>query len=534
MAFNKKFKFTNTTKNIIPQCKIVVYQWNHDPLSFKTPDSTLSKATPIEVSSQLLNVHFSKSMSSPSGSFSFSLSNSLELGSKDWKDFIKKGSWCVIYMTQDGDLNPNPNVGTPFPIKNASQGKKIRCIGYIERASYKSTTLDTGALDIVFEVSGRDFGIIYEDTSLWQNIFHFEQMLLQNVETSQLNVTSAVTIDKALKLIHDLFFYPLHIHGAKVNNNKSLLEIALQWLLPRNMITDIGFNSNQVKSTPYWGSLPVTHFNETLAGIAVEKPTDFLSGNAWEKLKVISVPELHELFTELDSSGLPKLNFRPIPFAIDKSKYTRVGSKITYYKDLPFITVPAIDVFDVDVGEDSHNRYNSFLLTTSTSLQNNNNNITPLQGSRFPLHIQDSIKRHGFRPMHVTVASIIQNTVRDNGLADLHRLVEFNEVMYDYWNNAVFAESGSVQKVGSNDVKIGMCLKFDDSTPYVNGKRYYIEGYTDTFMIEDKGSMAWSQEVVLTRGFEEQDLLAKSGFLTRASDFEASGEYTPTKVSDKA
>lgn len=517
---------SNDTQNINSQCKIVVYDWTTKTLTLdQGVDSELTKTNPLDISSQIIDCTFNKTMGNPSGNFTFTLSNSPGIGSGDWKDIIKRGTWCVIYMSQDGDLITTDRVQTPSnQAKKQEEAKKIRCIGFIDRVAVKSTMDDRGAFNITYEVSGRDFGVVYEDTSIWHNLFRYERIMLDALATSELNITGAVTINRAIDIIHDLFYNPKSVPGAKVNDNGSLTEVALQWLMPRQMLKDIGFSADR---TPYWGELSgIKNFSETEAGLAIEKPTDYLSGNAWDQLKTLSVPAFHELFTETTDTGLPQLTFRPIPFAISKRRYPTIGSKIQLYKDLPAHEVKAIDVIDFNLGEDNHTRYNSFLATVSTGLIGTEDNIALLQGSGFPRHIQDSVKRYGFRPMHVTVDSIVKNAERGDGRGNPKILKEYNWLLYDYWNNSIFAESGDANLIGNNGVKIGKCLKFEERVPYVNGKRYYIEGYTDTFTVDERGVGAWTQSVMLTRGFEERDLRLGNQFGRRNENFNNEGEYT--------
>ncbi len=517
---------SNATQDIVSQCKIVIYNWSTNRLTLnRGVNSTLAKTEAIDVSSQIMGTSFTKLMGQPSGTFSFTLSNSPNFGSGDWKDIIKRGTWCVIYMSQEGELIMTDKVGPPSSAaKKEQEATKIRCIGFIDRIAVKAEVTEKGAFDVTYEVSGRDFGVVYEDTSIWHNVFKFDKIMLDSIGTSQLNITGAVSIDKAMDLIHDLFFNPKAIPGAKVNDNGSLLSIAQQWLLPRKLLQDIGQASDR---TPFWGELPgIKNFDPTEANLAIETPTAFLSGNAWEMLKKLSVPQFHELFTETTDEGLPQLTFRPIPFALNKRKYKTIGKKVKLYKDLPTLEVKALDVIDFNMGEDNHARYNSFLVTLSTTLINTEDNIALLQGSGFPRNIQDSIKRFGFRPMHVTVDSIVKNAERGDGKGNPKILKEYNELLFDYWNNAIFAESGEVNLIGQNKVKLGKALKFDSKTPYLFGKRYYIEGYTDTYTVGEKGEQIWLQTVQLTRGFEERDLKLGNQFGVRNTEFVHQGEFT--------
>ena len=537
MAFNSEYKISNDTKNVNSQCKIIHYGWKFTDLDSGTSNSTLSGSNRLDISSQILSASYTKNIGNPSGSFTIELGNSPGFGSGDWKDIMKRGDWVVIYMTQDGDLTMNPVVGPPLSrAQRKQEAKKIRCIGKIDRVAPKISITDKGAFEIRYFVYGRDFGAIYEDSSIWHNLFQYDKILLETIKTTKLNITGRVTIDEAIKLIHNLFFYPLNEPGTKgkVNDEKSLVSTALQFLLPKELVSDVGISLLGISGgDPYWGALPNTlNISKSYANVSISDPTSYLSGNPWEQLKQLSVPEFHELFCETTDDGIPTLVFRPIPWAINKSGYRTIGSFIKFYKNVDLVTVPAIDVIDGDVSEDEHNRYNSFLVTPSTSLINANDNISWLKGTRFPYHIQDSIKRHGFRPMHVTVDTLIKNESLADGEFNRSIGLEFNELLVDYWMHAVYSESGSVNKIGSNDIKIGKCLKFSDDTPYLNGKRYYIEGYTDTFQVDpEKGFGKWTQDVILTRGFEEQDLQSGGPFTDRDVVFNQQGEYTSSNDS---
>lgn len=528
----KKYLFSNKTKNTTAQCKIIIYPWNKDLTDGEISDAELAGSSRLDISSQIVSATYSKNMGAAAGSFSFTLTNSPNYGSNDWKDIIKRGFWCLIYMSQDGDLDLAQEVSPAKP--KLSEAKKIRCVGYIERAGVTGAVQENQSVDIGFTVTGRDFGIVYEETEIWHNMFQFDKIMLDSIAQTQLNVIGNVRLHQAIKTVHDLFYFPQNLPGAKVGDNKSLLSIGLQWLLPKEMMIDIGYNLTQLSKGTFWGAIP-NNFEpeETGAGIAVDKPGDYLSGNAWEQLKRLSIPAYHELFCEMDDSNKPRLNFRPIPWGIDQSKYPMNSQKIKLYKDIPAITIPAVDLYEFDLAEDDHNRYNSFLATVSTGLINMEDNISLLLGKGFPKNNLASIRRHGFRPMHVTVDSIIKNEELGNGSTDQAQLVEFNEILYDYWNPMVFAESGSISKLGTNEIRVGKCIRFKDDVPYLSTKRYYIEGYTDSFNIGSNREASWEQEVNVTRGFEQSDLIAKKGFSSRRTEFSGAGEFTKANTGTK-
>lgn len=516
--------YPHDTKDLVAQCKIVVYNWASNTLTLSGGlDAKLSQTVPLEVSSRVLNCTFTKTMSSPTGRFSFTLSNSPNYGSGDWKDIIKRGSWCVIYMSQEGDLRMSGAVGPPLPVAG-QQSKKIRCIGFIDRVAARGEVNDKGAFDVVYEVSGRDFGVVYEDTDLWHDLFVFEKIMLTSIGTSSLNVVGTASIDTVVRTLHNLAYNPKVIPGARPGDN-SLLSIGQQWLMPSQMLRDVGIRGD---FDPFWGELDVLDISSTSANMAISQIASYLTGGAWTALKRISIPQFHELFTETTDAGLPKLVFRPMPFAVNKLKYPQLAPTIKSYLDVPSVTVDSIDVLSFNLGEDNYQRYNSFLATVSSGLIGVGNDTTQLKGMGFPRQVKDSIKRYGFRAMHTSIDSLVKNAEKTDGASDIRLLGEFNEVLYDYFNNLVFSETGDINIIGNNGVKIGKCIKFQDDTPYIAGKRYYIEGYTDSFVVDEKGASSWTQTVMVTRGFEESDLLTGGNFSDKSSAFAEQGEHTPS------
>lgn len=519
---------SNATVSLTPQIKVVAYPWNVRALTETTiGEAKLAETTPLDISSQVMSFTYSKNLGNPSGTFSLTLANSPNYGSGDWKDILKPGTWISVFLTQDGDLTTTQQIAAPIAKSSRiEEGKKRRLLGVVDRIAANATIADNDAFDLTFEVSGRDFGITYEETTIWHNMFTFESIMLQSLATSKLNVVGITKIHTAIELIHNLFFNPKAVAGAKVNDKKSLLSIALQWIMPSQLMADLGITD---PSKAYWGELEgLLDLAPTIAGISISQPSDYLSGNAWDALKRLSCPPLHELFTEMDDDGMPHLYFRPIPWSLNSAKYPSAATTVLKYLDLPTVEVFGEEVLGFHVGEDNHSLYNSFLLTAATSTININDNISPLLGKGFPKHIQDSVRRYGFRPMHVTIDSLVRNEGKNNGEANNKLLTEYNELMVDYWKIGQFSESGELNILGRNDVRIGKAVRFDASVPYLANKQFYIESYTDSFVVDQgTGACDWTQSLLLSRGFELSDLEDQAKFEERAELFQQEGEFTP-------
>jgi len=532
---------SNLVATINSQCKVIVYSWDNRELSFDSSDTTdLSKTTRLDVSSRILNLSFTKTISSPSGNFIFTLANNTGLTQgddsktngiirkEDWKDIIKPGTWCLIYLNNNGELGNDTNV-----LANTDDPKPdtLRCIGYIERVSAKGMTSENGAFDVVYEVSGRDFGVVYEETVIWHNSFNYNKSLLESA-ASYLPVIGNTTIDRILEVVHNLFFNPGALNKKLIQQSGSLDEAARQWLLPSSLLQDINI-SPLLGSPSFYGNISnITKFESSSARISVVNPLDYLTGDAWSKLKDLSISELHELFTELDDDGRPQLVFRPIPWAINKTGYPRISSSIKNYLDVDRVTIEALDIIDFDLGEDDHNRKNHFFTSVSTALFSSQDNITALKGKQsvkgneYPLQNKSSVIRHGFRPLHIQINTLTANEMLADGKADSSLLIEYNEVLVDYWSNGINFESGSITIIGKPDIKVGKTIYFKDDVDYMGDKLYYIEEYTDQFIVQENGSTLWTQTVTLTRGAEIKDLKANSGFSQRDKTFIRGGDFT--------
>lgn len=508
-----------------PQCKVVYYNWTFASDSVRDVERQsvrdLALSERLDISAYVMSANFRKNNSKPAGEFEITLSNTPSsksplTQSRDWKNIIRRGSWLVIYMANDGSLTLSPTF-EPTDLQHSKQiaAKEkpyIRCIGFVERvAVVQKTNETTGAVETSFSVTGRDFGIVYEEGVAWHDFFQFEKAQLQAIKQSFLTLFGYVPCHEVVPYLHHLFYYPLNIPelSGAVNDRQSLLKIGLQWLLPTELIQDLGI---QAPKSSYWGSLPnILRIEKSSAGLGVSEPIDYLSGNIWQNLKELSVPEFHELYCETDETGSPALWFRPIPFLMSNTSARDLQYKPKLYVELPdAVVLDNYDIIDLNLGEDESNRFNVFLTTVSHQLVARENNISVLQGTEWPKYNQNSIARYGVKPMTVMVPTILKavagQDARLDGYPDPIKLKAFNQILYDYWAAAYQGESGTVQTTGRSEVKINKPLEFTKETDYVGEKRFYIEGYEDSFTVNNQGAANWNQRIFLTRGFDITEL----------------------------
>lgn len=549
------------TKNINSQCQIIAFRWEDDlprGEDLIKDNSKLSASIPMDISNHLIHsCTFAKNNSAPAGSFAFKLDST-----RDWKDILKPGQWCLIFMSNDGTLNlpkRESNNSFPPPPSFPIHAKKLRGICYIDRVAVISSITAHGALDVEYEISGRDFGVVYEETQLWYNWFKAESIRIE-AEFVKLNNISEqpefkITLDNLLELAHDLFFaYHRRVGKGNTKEEQQLTELGTQWLMPAELLNMLNIPYEQNESfygniTNLYGSGEYTDndtkLGQTLLTQPLQNPLLYITGNAWSKLKELSIEEFHELFTETDHNGHPKLMFRPIPWGIDTRGYPTLAKKVLPYKKLVeknrFVDIAALNVLDFDIGEENHSRYNHFLVQLKNSVWFSIpvvgvlNTKASTRGRKFPYPRKGEIKRHGLRLMHANLNtfpySLAGNQVGkaaapSDGKPDPILLIELNELFLDYWDVAIFFESGTLTTIGNNDIKIGKVININKDVPYIGNKLFYIEGYTDEFIIEENGSSFWTQSLQLTRGIEKTDLDGLSDFWKRSEKNVIASEIT--------
>jgi hypothetical protein len=505
-------------KNINSQCQIVIFNWKNKIARDSLSLYELADSVPMDISKYVLECSFSKNMSDPAGTFQITLPND-----RDWKDVIQRGCWALIYMSQNGGLSIPKGTDTPDLGLLRQQGSKLRGIVFIERVAPKGLVGgERGEYDVQFNVTGRDFGVVYVENEIFYNRLYAEGKI-QEAAAGELGVQQNRNTADLLTTLHKAFFSPREL-GITLEGDSITKAIPLQWLLPTQLLPALNLKSKTGDS--YFGSISgVLNFSNTLCSYPVENPMTLINGKAWDRLRSYSIEPFHELFPETDENGQPKLTFRYIPWKTTTGKALgRLNKEVMSLKDVPRVVLKTVDLLEFDLGEDTHSRFNYFFTAVDTALFTTESSAAALKDNDpktgFPRIESNSIRRNGLRLMYTTVNALIQ---LGSEQADEDLLVLHNELMYEYWNNSVFFESGGITMIGSNDVKIGKVLEFEAGTPYNGGKIFYIEGYTDTYIVDENSTGFWTQSLTLTRGMYP----GKIG--KRGEDYTDNGEFTEDK-----
>lgn len=599
---------TSTTQSEIlsrtSQIKVIWYRWNYsvadDESSFgvKFPETDrLAESTAYDISSHVIDFTFSKDLGNAAGSFSLTLANSI-----DWAKYMKAGEWMTVYMASDGSLplpkgvsNTSPtansqalaitssvalgnvtsgltsNLSAPPPLLKPSIDlksitDKLRTVTLIQRIAIKSSVGGKGEPDINYVITGKDMGVCLEETDLWFNFLFQEQSKYDVAVKATSTLQSVRNLTSYLDLIFSLFFKPEQFFTDDQFLPNNLSDTLKQWLLPKKMLQDLDVSFT---GDPYFGHIEdMREFHPTLFQNLMTNPIAGLQGTAWSKLKELSQPEFHEFFFEVDQ-GQPKVFFRPIPWAIDKSGYPTIGKFVPSYLSLSTgdgeqdsvqaavaslnstalgvlgpvtsdnidpdtfrtehdVNISNVEIFSFDIGPDFHNRCNHFLIYSNSESANQDPLVSGLNSSeklagKFPFKNIDSIRRHGLRTRHFGIASFFivdeaasifsQSPVSDNPQAAF--LLEANQLVKDYWGKAEDFYTGSFSITGRNDISLGKVLVTDKTVDGASNMVFYIESYTDSYTTDASGVGIWSQSLGVTRGVEIEDLNSNSGFKTK-------------------
>jgi len=502
----------NVIKNINSECQVVHFAWDREGDSTGDLENLslnqMTQSTPHDLSRYISSVSYQKRMEDAAGEFEIVIQNT-----KDWKDVIKKGSWVIVYMSQDGGLTIPTGNQKPVVLQSGGTGGDPVSISGLVKQRPKTRFIG--------------YGMVYEETEIWHNQILFDKNLLES-SNNFLNSQQIKTVDGLLDTLHRLFYSPSDLINRPLEND-SLTSLALQWLLPSKLFTVLGVRLSGGKR-PYYGNIPgLLKFDKTVASFPVENPLSLLNGIAWDRLKAHSLDPFHELFAELDDDGLPKLNFRMLPWKLFNTnrKFPTLNPTIKKFGTTGKVKLDTVDIVDWDLGEDNHTRFNAYLTTVITNQTTIQTSLEMLGDNDpktgFPRLLQNGIRRHGLRLLYREMNALVD---LGQEKADSKLLREFNEFAVELWARSHDYESGTMSIVGNNGIRLGKCIETAKGAPYNSEKIFYIEGYEDSFVVEENGAGYWSQSLFLSRGIEKAVLDKASNINNRVSPYTNDGEFT--------
>lgn len=602
--------------------KVVWYAWNSDVttegsalggvsamgFSLLPGGDALSSSSAYDVSEFLISFSFQKSKDAAAGSFTMELAPSF-----DWSRFMRPGDWMTVYLSSDGaiQLGKKPRAGgfnltdvskalslgaaalglaarpaVPVPRADPKELKNlkpyVRCMLQVQRVATRCTVNSEGTREVVFTISGKDHGVVLEDTTLFLDAGLADAKAMKAFASSQFpgdNRNLAAFMDRWM----DAFLNPTKIYGSTLDPTGGNPSLFKQFILPGLMLDHLGIKTS---GGTFFGDIKgVKDVHPTGFETGLEDPFSGLEGSAWSKLKELSDPTFHELFAEMDDTGHPRVTFRPIPWARDRSGYPSLGAFVPLYSDhagigtglgqlgnlaalgasalaaganllggklpgpLPQptskyapINLSTAEVFEYDLGPDLHNLQNLIVADTAYASSQLSTAMAlfrkpaPDVSNPFPFRNYASIKRFGLKYLQVQIKNFKTTAGGFAALAGVSKaapdrgfLLEANRMLVDMWFGASDLYSGTVSIAGRNDVRIGKCLVTDSDLAGASDHVFYVEGYQDSVTVDENGTVDWTQSVQVSRGIEKSDLLTlREGALQDRAGFDRVSDQVPS------
>ena len=441
----------NTT---VSNCRAVVYHYRRLTLSGNKPNLDIET---IHINQQILSYECTKQLSSPSASFTLQVT-----ATENWKRRVFTGDWIEVYLSNDGV-------------------ETLRLLGNIDRVSQFTTKNDEGLLETSYVITGRDFGKVLEELEIWFNPFN----------TFKIPLSYQFTKGSPDVIINNLLSF--FVEGKIPNSVLRKQPQFNQWVIPSILSRKYEGEGNR------FGDILKRNIQK-VSGLKTIKNLATLQGPVWPILEGNSNKIINELYLEMDDSDAlvsPSINLRVRPFTTKNFRSGLLQEEINYFGDIERIIIQARDIIGTDIGVSDSERKNLFLLLDSNDLLNQTTGTALIQ-PQFPEINRASVLRNGLRVNYVETDYSLLASQGKNSKIKPRLLLEWNRLLFNHYNNAVFLEAGTISLVKANPkIRCGKCAWIKGTPGYINhNKLFYIEGYTDSWAYPGE----WNQRLNLTRG----------------------------------
>lgn len=456
-------------------------------------DQEITDADVIDIASEdnvVVSFDYDKQIDNASGTFNITL-----LPTKNWLNLVRSGDWISIYLSQDG-----------------STDKAVRCLGNIDRVSQVEVINNDGRSLITYQISGRDFGKMFEKYSVWFNAYSPEVAAQQVLLESTFPVVGS-TKDILTKLIDVFMGGALEQQVAAKGIADSTID-ALR--IPPQLAEDFGGFSFQdisdqfgpttivfqlTPTTVKFGDILVKNFDD-VPGYKPTSSANLNVGPLWNMFNQYGNRSVNEIFTELiknkDGLMVPALTLRVYPFT-DKDFSSPSGfESIRKFEELDTVEITGDDILGTNIGVADHERFNLFFLYGDVPSAQGNYE-TALYSK--PQINSASIKRYGLNA-YIVSTSFMASTESEFAPETLKG---WNDLIKHWFLENANLDSGTIQIVGNQNVRVGKRLFIKNAKTH-NNKEFYIEGYSDSWSYP---SGMWVQTLQVTRGKVFTDNKAK-------------------------
>lgn len=453
----------------------------------------------IEDDIQTIKVH--KSIEASSGTFNITL-----LPSRNWKQVLSPGDWILIY------LDDKSGAASRYATNLASTSNLIM-IASVDRVSRSlQKNEDTDRNELRYNVSGRNFGKVFEETDIWFDPYALQEDELNRVILPTAGVELVGSPSEMCNKILDVFL------GKGANFSTGRTKDLNNWRIPLSLAQMLG----SISTDPKFFDILVNKIESGLPGFKQRQMLTLNSnGSLHDLLRRCSNELVNELYYEetRDNQGRVRpavfLKPRPIntPFleshtgtdVLARAALGKLNGKtktLQKHADENFIEISPSEIIYENIGKDDHSRFNLFWLRPINNLEHHfayaaNNSNT--KGISNPTFNSQSIERHGLKRFdQVLEFCHTSGTGAEAGTAspEIELWKAFMVQLYDmHYANHLY-DAGTIECTGVLEAELGKALIIKSESPATPDKVYFIEGYEHSWTFPNK----WTTTFTVTHG----------------------------------
>lgn len=462
---------------------------------------------------EITDLRCSKSMNAPAGNFSVTV-----MPTKNWKQYISPGDWVLIY------LYDNAKDAGGFDVNNPPTSNMVM-FGNIDRvARSKQRDEKTDKITVRYNISGRDFGKVFQQTSLWWDPFTAEGFLLQKNNGLLLKhgVQLKGTPDELVNSLLDVF---IGATGADLSStglgDVSRTDSLEQWQLPQSLIGVFGgpagfdivpgafgaLGAISGSSDPYLDTILKRRF-DTLPGFRYRSHLTPGGAGIWNALKENSNELVNDFFVDLfhkiDGSTVPAITLRSRPTSSGfEDTPGQLGGTTKNLQELALDESIIIEPWKIkfeNLGNDEQSRFNMFWIdpiqSKNQQIKSYSNIDKGADGIKKPMAQIESIRRNGLKMFKKQIPFVYGPGVAP-GLGVSHDLYRsFINLIYDLHAYNHLYETGSLTTIGIKNAELGKVVNIPpetiDDPSGLHNRLYYVEGYTHHWNFPGQWETEWN------------------------------------------
>lgn len=471
----------------------------------------------LEVKSDIVKCTLNRNKGMSSGTFSMTLKRrNKQLSSEnDYVKLVHPGDWVMLYMKKSGKVS----------LGKTDSKSGLKFLGIVESVQYVETdNPDKAAPELVYSISGRDFGKVFENELFFNPTVNNETIktllgvnFLADSKSSLRGDNRAIaagfTPDSVVK---NLVSFYLGGKFASLNANNQVWyvpQLLAQTFRPTEKIkSEVSFvdilNTDKIGLHNYDTNRRLTGVG-SLPGATILKSLP-ATGTVWSVLQFVQNAALNEMYTELsqDANGnlQPTLVMRQMPFSnhvshevspfaanarsvSDGGNKTAIIDNIasnqkTYFTQLPQLVINSSNIKRKAVGKNDHERVNHVIVTPKIDSE-------VYDFLYATLYNVPSVQRYGLRSLQTQTSYILDPK---QGVSSY--LERCTYLLADWFFLAHHLFNGTILISGVDEhVEVGSNVYISDIQ-----QLYHIEGYTHSYEVLQDGRIIYETELRVSRG----------------------------------